>query len=72
MMTPPHYSQVGRNLNMSPPAVRRVYQASLASLEAGQVVKNTHLYLFITGLLLLFDLTPKVLSKQYLSPHTNS
>lgn len=57
---------------MSPPAVRRVYQASLAPLEAGQVVKNTHLYLTITRVSLLFDLMPKVLSKQYLSPPTTS
>lgn len=59
MMTPPHYSQVSRNLNMSPPAVRSIYWASLASLEAGQVVKNTLWYLSITGVSWLFDLMPK-------------
>lgn len=69
MMTPPHYSRVSRNLNMSPPAVRRVYWAPLASLEAGQVVKNTHRYLCRTRTSLLFDLMPKCwVSNTFLPP----
>lgn len=59
MMTPSHYCWFGRNFKMSPPAVRKVHWASLASLEAGQVVKNTNLYLFTTDISLCFHLLPK-------------